>query len=65
MAYQDKTLQCADCGASFTFTADDGIDVSNTATVTVTILAPFILSTIEGIDELARAKNLFDQVIYS
>jgi CxxC-x17-CxxC domain-containing protein len=23
MAYQDKSLQCADCGATFTFTADE------------------------------------------
>ncbi len=23
MAYQDKTLQCSDCGATFTFTAEE------------------------------------------
>ena len=23
MVYQDKSLQCADCGASFTFSAED------------------------------------------
>ena len=23
MAFQDKTLQCSDCGASFTFTAEE------------------------------------------